>query len=43
MAKKYVSEFVKRSRELSSRIVVRLVWDSAVQGTYIKDKHGKLI
>jgi hypothetical protein len=43
MAKKYVSEFVKRQRALTARIVMRVVWDSSRLGTYIKSKHGKLI
>jgi hypothetical protein len=45
---KYVSEFVKKQRAISSRIVNRLAWDSSPgkngKGrTYIKKLHGELI
>lgn len=43
MTDKYISDFVKRQRALSARIVMRLLWDSLNKGTYIKSKHGKLI
>lgn len=42
MAKKYVSEFVKRQRALTARIVTYLVWNSAMQGTYRRARHGEL-
>lgn len=49
--KKYVSDFVKKQREISSRLQTRVAWDakSITQGnvrvkgqTYIKSKHGEL-
>jgi hypothetical protein len=48
MKKKYVSDFVKRQKELNSRIVKRLLWLSKppnkLKGiTYIKKIHGELI
>lgn len=43
MAKKYVSEFVKRQQALQARIVSYLLWNSPIQGTYIRAKHGRLI
>lgn len=42
MSKKYISEFVKKQRVLSLRIYPRLVWNSVLQGTYVKNKHGEL-
>ena len=42
MAKKYVSDFVKRQRALQARIVSWLVWNSAIQGTYVRARHGNL-
>ncbi len=40
--KQQVSEFVKRMRALSDRNFLRLVWNSSIDGTYVKSKHGKL-
>ena len=42
MAKKYVSDFVKKQRAWNARIRNYLVWNSEIQGTYIKSKHGPL-
>lgn len=46
-ANKYVSDFVKKQREISSRMVPRLAWDSRYKNgkgrTYIKKIHGELI
>lgn len=43
MAKKYISEFVKKQQALNKRIVQRMLWFSEKQGTYITKKHGLLI
>lgn len=42
MTKKYISEFVKRMRELTARLKPRLVWNSSMQGTYRREKYGEL-
>lgn len=43
MAKKYVSEFVKKQQAIQSRTKIKKVlWDSLSQGTYVKKKHGEL-
>lgn len=39
---KYVSDFVKRQKEIDVTITTRLVWDSNKMGTYKKSKHGEL-
>lgn len=43
MKKKHVSEFVKKMRGLSARIVKVMLWNSTENGTYIKEKHGELV
>lgn len=49
--KKYLSDFVKKQREISSRLQTKVAWDAKsitqdkirVKGyTYIKSKHGEL-
>lgn len=40
---KYISEFVKKMREIDKRSKIRkILWDSSKNGTYIKKIHGKL-
>ncbi len=40
---KYVSDFDKLMRALSFRLkFVRMLWNSSVNGTYVKAKHGPL-
>ena len=45
--KKYVSNFVKRQRELSSKIIIKTLWlskpNNKLSGaTYVKKNHGEL-
>lgn len=39
---KYISDFVKRMREIDKRNKSRLLWDSSGGKTYVKKTHGEL-
>lgn len=40
---KYISEFVKRQRELNARLVPKIFWKSSEWGTYVKAKNGQRV
>jgi hypothetical protein len=40
--KKYVSDFVKRQRAISTLNKPKLLWDSQTYGTYVRATHGML-